>query len=72
MEESIADKDRSRCSSERRVFLAQSQLSSSIRSEIIENEAHEKDDFYHSAFAESIEWITFMRANGTNVLHRTH
>ena len=34
-----------------------------------QNEAHEKDDFFHSAFAESIEWITFMRANGTNVLH---
>ena len=34
-----------------------------------QNEAHEKDNFFHSAFAESIEWITFMRANGTNVLH---
>ena len=29
-----------------------------------QNEAQEKDDFFHSAFAESI-----MRANGTNVLH---
>ena len=31
--------------------------------------SNENDDFYHSAFAESVEWITILRANGTKPLH---
>ena len=48
LEESEAGKDRSRCSSERRIFRAQSQLSSSIRSEVMKNKLrHVKSRMKH-------------------------
>ena len=48
MEESKAGKDRLRCSLERRIFWAQSQLSSSIRSEVMKNKLrHVKSRMKH-------------------------